>query len=421
MNKKKRFSFGMSIFLALTSFLAVSCGGTNVTPSTPSNDLPSTEIEEGEPYVASLEIITLPNKTTYNEGEIFDGSGMTLKATWSHKDEETGENITEDLSMYDVQYSKEPLTSDTTYIEVFYENKSVKVNIVVKSVVVKNLRIFTYPNMMTFTTSDKFTLEGMVLQAVLEDDSVIIIERGYTVSIDGKDVTNEVLGEGKLFTEGKYEVVISYKGKSVSFEINVVDGEGRKIEAEKILGSAFYPAIDPIDKNYIELNAAAAEWEKTNNRTHIIQNANEPASGNAYFGELNKVGKGFTIHIYSEVATRAVFSMRASSGVIEEGTSNDGWTPVKMKDIQLNQLVKVVANNEDLNIADDVILPGGKLEDVGGTNALLWVNWQSVDFGEIDLKKGDNQIYLEVTNLIKHGSNGSSGAINIDYFDFIVK
>lgn len=419
--KKKLVSFGMSCLFAMTALTAVSCGGTNVTPSAPSNDLPSTEIEEGEPYVSSLEVINLPNKTSYKEGEIFDGTGMTLKATWSHKDEETGENITEDLSMFDVQYSKEPLEGGTTFVEVFYENQSVKININVVGINVTALSIYTYPNMLTFTTSDKFTLDGLVLHAVLEGGEKMIIEKGYSVTIGGKDVTEEVLGEGKLFAAGTYEVIISYKGKSASFEINVVDGVSRKIEAEKILGSAFYPAIDQNDKNYIELNEFTAEWEKSNSKSHIMQNSGEPASGNAYFGELNKVGKGFTIHIYSEVATKAVFSMRASSGVIAESAPNDGWTPVKMKDIQLNQLVKVVANNNNLSIGDDVILPGGKLEDVGGNNSLLWVNWQSVDFGEIDLKQGDNQIYLEVTNLIKHGSNTGSGAINIDYFDFIVK
>ena len=418
--KKKLVSFGTSCLFALTALCAVGCGGGTNT-SLPSGPMASTTIEEGEPYVSSLEVVTLPNKTNYKEGEIFDGTGMTLKATWSHKDEETGENITEDLSVFDVQYSKEPLEGGTTFVEVFYENQSVKIDITVVGINITGLSIYTLPNMLTFTPNDKFTLDGLVLQAVLDSGEKMVIEKGYKVTIGGEDVTEAVLGEGKTFAAGTYEVVISYKGKSVSFEINVVDGTSRKVEAEKILGSTFYPTINPADKNYIELNEFTANWESSNNKTHIIQNGDEPASGNAYFGELNKVGKGFTIHIYSEVATKAVFSMRASSGVIAESASNDGWTPTRMKDIQLNQLVKVVANNNNLAIGDDVILPGGNLEDVGGNNSLLWVNWQSVDFGEIDLKQGDNQVYFEITNLIKHGSNSASGAINIDYFDFIVK
>ena len=415
---KKLLSFGATCLFALTSLVAVSCGEGPVNNSIPSNGNSIGLNEEGEPYVTSLEIVTMPTKTIYNEGEIFDGSGMTLKAVWSHKDEETGENIAEDLSTFDVQYSKEPLKSNATSVTVTYENKSVDVPIKVNSVVITGLNIFNLPNMTTFTTNEKFTLDGLILHVVLENGDKMILEKGYTVTIDGKDVTNEVLGEGKLFAEGNYEVVLTYKDKSISFFIRVIDGIEYTVEAEKLLGSHIYPTIQEDDKNYIEPNDTMVQAEA--NKTHIMQNSNEPASGSGYLGELNKIGKGFTINIYSEVATKTLFSMRASSCVIETSVPGDVWKPTAMKNIQLNQLIKVVANNKDLNIDDNVVLPGGTIKDVGeGNNSLLWVNWQTVDLGVIDLVQGYNKIYFELIDLIEHGSGAGRGAINIDFFNFI--
>ncbi|MEI3536079.1 MAG: hypothetical protein V8R16_04915 [Bacilli bacterium] len=53
----------------------------------------------------------------------------------------------------------------------------------------------------------------------------------------------------------------------------------------------------------------------------------------------------------------------------------------------------------------------------------IWVNWQSVVFGEMNLKKGDNIIYVELTNAIAYTGEftQSSGTINIDKFEVSFK
>ena len=77
-----------ALLLSMSIGLFHSCGQPVSNPSI--GQIPSTGInEEEEPFVQSLDIISMPKKTTYKEGEVFDPAGMLLKATWSHMDDET--------------------------------------------------------------------------------------------------------------------------------------------------------------------------------------------------------------------------------------------------------------------------------------------------------------------------------------------
>ena len=410
---KKLLSFGAICLFVLTSLVSVSCGEGPVNNSLSSNENSASLNEDGDPYVASLEVVTQPRKTVYNEGEKFDGAGMTLKAVWSHVDEETGKNIVEELTASDVKYSKEPLVGGTTYIEVSYENASVKIDIQVKSVEMTGLVVTHLPEVTTLTVDKKFTTKGLVLSAQLADGSTMVIEDGYTVSIDGKDVTSEVASEGVSLTLGSHQVVLSYKDKTTSFNVEVINGVLHKIEAENVVGTDSYSEGD---KNYIEFNDNMLNSKKT----HIRADTSEPASGGKYLGELNAVGRGFTVHFYSEVATKASFSICISSSVVEENASkgNNDWNPTKMKDVYLGQVAKMKVNNSDYKISDSTVVKGGKLDDVGGIHSHLWVYWQTVDLGQIDLVKGDNKIYIEIYNVMKAAYNLGDATVNIDYFNF---
>ena len=188
-----------------------------------------------------------------------------------------------------------------------------------------------------------------------------------------------------------------------------------RIEAEKLLASSKYPTFSYEDPYYIEANAKMG-FDPSNESKYIISKEGEPAAGDAYLGEMSGVGKGFTVHVYSSKARKASFTLCASSGVIAAGSAQ--WVPTAMKDIQLNQMIKIDVNGTSAPIADDVILPGGTIEDVGeGNNGLLWVNWKTVQFNDIDLIAGDNLIYFEIIAVQKHATNSSSGSLNIDYFD----
>jgi len=69
--------------------------------------------------IEKLEIKTPPEKLSYNEGEVFDGSGMTVTAVYTN-------GVTRDVTEY-VTWSEEPLTGDDTdfmilFPHVMYQN-----------------------------------------------------------------------------------------------------------------------------------------------------------------------------------------------------------------------------------------------------------------------------------------------------------
>ena len=147
----------------------------------------------------------------------------------------------------------------------------------------------------------------------------------------------------------------------------------------------------------------------------------EFSSGKGYLGEIKK-GNSMNVHIWSEKERKVEISMTAASGVITVDSKNQ-WEPYETADIQLNTLLKATANGNTISIDDNVILPGTITpfnEDGSRTyNPLIWTNWKVVDLGKMQLKKGDNIIYLELTNDIAFtgGVTKSNGTINIDKFD----
>ena len=156
----------------------------------------------------------------------------------------------------------------------------------------------------------------------------------------------------------------------------------------------------------------------------LLSNGKDDAkysSNKGYLGEI-KGGNSMNVHIWSEKERLVEISMTAASGVITVDSKNP-WKPYETADIQLNKLLKATANGNNISIDDNVILPGTITpfnEDGTRTyNPLIWTNWKVVDLGIMRLKKGDNIIYVELTNAIAFTGNitKSYGTINIDKFD----
>lgn len=156
----------------------------------------------------------------------------------------------------------------------------------------------------------------------------------------------------------------------------------------------------------------------------LLSNGKDDAkysSNKGYLGEI-KGRNSMNVHIWSEKERLVEISMTAASGVITVDSKNP-WQPYETADIQLNKLLKATANGNNISIDDNVILPGTITpfnEDGSRTyNPLIWTNWKVVDLGIMRLKKGDNIIYVELTNAIAFTGDvtKSSGTINIDKFD----
>lgn len=121
-----------------------------------------------------------------------------------------------------------------------------------------------------------------------------------------------------------------------------------------------------------------------------INTDSEEATGGAYVGDM-KSGDTLSFQFRAEKAGTAEVVFRLASQYLKE---DENWVPIWMGDCQLNKIMKVYVNEVEQNIDDSVILPGGGAE--GGTpDASLWFNWMDVEFGDVELLEGRNEITIE--------------------------
>ncbi len=367
-----------------------------------------TNVEEGEVTLESITVTTPPTKVTYQEGEEFDRDGMVVTATYS-------DDSTDTINNYRLSIEPSgPLTPDVTEVTITYEGASTTQKITVNELVVNSLTITQEPYASSFVVGGEYDFGGLTVYAEIEgdNDSKLLTEDDYTITVDGTEVkTGDAVNlEAKA---EPYTATVSFKGKTATFTFKVMNGY--VIEGEDILFSD-----DPGElKSYvrIKMNSQADYLTKPNPNGSIraVEGTEDAkyASGEAYLGDLKK-GNVIDFYFYSEIEQKANVSIVASSGyMIEEEAS---WVPSEMGDMQLNKAMTATTNGTAVTIADDVILEGGTLDDVGGVNALLWTNWKDVEFGTMDVKEGWNTISIVVTSEYIN-CKGAECSFNLDYIN----
>ena len=201
-------------------------------------------------------------------------------------------------------------------------------------------------------------------------------------------------------------------------KFDLVDNIGYLVEAEEVMNKN---EIVPTNRTYVERvkcsgNQLGAMLYSSGKKPEAIN-----ASGQGYMGEI-KGGNAFNVHVWSDAERDVNVIMSASSGVIEKDVAS--WKPIKMADIQLNQMISAETNGTSFTISDDIILPGS--ETPAGEdgkykyNPLIWAHFIPVNLGTMHLNKGDNVITIKIIKQIAFTGEFTkqSGTLNIDYFAF---
>lgn len=268
-------------------------------------------------------------------------------------------------------------------------------------------------------TFDNVTIKGGEIDANASKNDKLLLFATYSRVCVGEfalkkgDNTLDI----KILSIKENDKSITHNKGSINIDkFDFVDA-GMRVEAENIANKGERVANS---SNYCErVNASGNQLGKM-----LFSNGKADAkfaTGQGYLGEI-KASNSMNIHIWSEMDRKVAISMTASSGVIKVD-SDKSWEPFETSDIQLNKIFRATANGNSITITDDVVLPGKVTpfnEDGTRTyDPLIWANWQTVEFGEMELKKGDNIIYIELTNAITFTGNitKDSGTINIDKFD----
>lgn len=156
--------------------------------------------------LTGIEVTHQPDKLTYEEGELFDPSGMEVSAVFS--------NLTKKaLDTKDVGYSPEVgLTPQDTKITLSYKGKTATLDIKVLPVLtMESIQITAPPQKVNYTEGESFDPAGMEVFAVFSDNS--------RKALDTKDLT--FTPDGALKTTDT-KVIVSYKGKTAEQKIQVL-------------------------------------------------------------------------------------------------------------------------------------------------------------------------------------------------------
>ena len=180
----------------------MSTAGTKTVTVTYGGKSASFTITVSAPTVSSIAVTTKPTKVTYFTGETFSSAGMKITATYNNN---TTREVTSSVSLSSPDMS----TAGTKAIKVTYEGKTTSFNITVTQTVVSSLNISTKPNKVSYYTGDTFSSAGLKVTAHYNNNT-------------SRDVSTLVsLSKPDMSTAGTKQIVVTYEGKSVTFDITV--------------------------------------------------------------------------------------------------------------------------------------------------------------------------------------------------------
>lgn len=167
------------------------------------------------PVLSSIAITTAPNKTKYKVGEVFDGTGMVVTATY-----EGGSTKTIASSKYTISKTTALATSDASITVSYKEGEVTKTATqTINVLALDHLTIATAPTKVTYEEGEKLAIAGMVVKGTWGTGETTIEEpiTGYTTDpADGATLT---------FENTKFTVSYTHEGitKTVDQAITVTE------------------------------------------------------------------------------------------------------------------------------------------------------------------------------------------------------
>lgn len=378
----------VGVCFALTAGLAA-CGPVGDKDSSGSGGSSSTDssaVYQGDECI-DIEIVTMPTKLEYFEGERFSPAGLTFDAVYKNGyDGDTGL----DWNDLDGYRPTGALTLDTTEVVLIFEGFEKEIPVTVNQRVVDSISITRTPDVKSYTVGDKIDLSGLVVRSEYQDGEINENETNYTVT----DASGKVYESGVTALEtanAALELIVTVgtgeNAKTASFTIGVFESLSLQAEDTEVAENKSYTVLDTsVANGEIKTDCTWTGW-----------------------GYLGAIDLGFAIefHIYTaEAMENAELVMVASSTYqdVENGT---------MLDMQINQMFEITLDGEAIEIPDTTVIEG-KPFPTGGTGN-KWTNWADVSLGKVDLHEGYNVIRIECIGTVWDGSYGRTP--NIDRLD----
>ncbi len=171
--------------------------------------------------VESLSVLSLPDKVSYFVGEELNSQGLILKVVYKDGSEKV---LTEGVEHSDIDQS----LIGTQTIEVVYGEFTTSFDIELKEISMTGVEIEQLPSKTEYYNGDKVDTAGLTLKVTYNNGTSETVTDGYSYSPE----TVSVIG-----TE---DVVISYNGKDVSYEVSV----------NEVLAESISIAANPVKTSY---------------------------------------------------------------------------------------------------------------------------------------------------------------------------
>ena len=171
--------------------------------------------------VESLSVLSLPDKVSYFVGEELNSQGLILKVVYKDGSEKV---LTEGIEHSDIDQS----LIGTQTIEVVYGEFTTSFDIELKEISMTGVEIEQLPSKTEYYNGDKVDTAGLTLKITYNNGTSETVTDGYSYSPE----TVSVIG-----TE---DVVISYNGKDVSYEVSV----------NEVLAESIAIAANPVKTSY---------------------------------------------------------------------------------------------------------------------------------------------------------------------------
>ena len=187
-------------------------------------DCGSTKVDENPAVIKSLVIESLPNKTTYVEGQAIDTTGLIVKLEFE-------DGTTEVITDYDIVYDNSVTGEQDVTVSFGNVTASFKVTFTAKNLV--SIAVTKMPDKTTYVIGDSFDSAGMVVTATY-DNGITEEVTSYTVSALPQNV-------------GKKNLMVSFGGKRVIIQVTVIEKKADSITVidpekfEYVLGDEFDP------------------------------------------------------------------------------------------------------------------------------------------------------------------------------------
>ena len=366
-----------TLSLLIVSLLGVtilaSCGTATSSSGNGTPLISNSKTDDEDPTVTSFIITSSPKKIAYKVGDKFDATGMKFKAVWSDGEIETDLTIS-DCDSYTPNGA---LAVTDTKITFNYETASTALDITVTDAKLNSLTVSGIPT--TCFLGEVIDLSSMKVIGSYSDNTESEITE-YDLYEGETKLSKDKVSFASL---GDHTLTVKVGTVSADSVINV--SAGIKIEAENI-------------KLATEATAGEAYLEKeVSPKSTVFNVINDTgkadlSSGLAYVGDVRE-GQVLKFHFNSTVSGKADIIFNLASTFYSE-TDGSVWHPLAMKDMQVNQVFTVKANDVTNTIADTVLIAGTETK-YSSFDFAVFQNWKEINLGEIAVVVGDNIIELD--------------------------